>query len=350
MSAAAKPRPRPLVTGSLAYDFVMTFAGRFVDHIERGRRRGVSVAFESPTMRRHFGGCAGNIAYGLKMLGDEPRIVATVGEDFAPYRARLRELQIEDGGIKTVADSLTAQAYILTDNENSQLIFFHPGAMHFSHIQAAAGEGDYALAVVAPDGRQGMLRHARDLAARRIPFVFDPGQATPTFAGEELIECLNLAQIAIFNRHEFEMFSKATGVGVAQAASRLRALVVTDGEIGFDDLRARRRAQNRGRGFRPHGRSDRLRRRVSGGLVPRDFARLGLADGGAARRGRGRAERARRRLAGLRADDRFGARKIPRKVRRRPARRLILVAAKTAPSIRSRLRRARSRSKTKRRF
>ena len=232
MSAAAKPRPRPLVTGSLAYDFVMTFAGRFVDHIERGRRRGVSVAFESPTMRRHFGGCAGNIAYGLKMLGDEPRVVATVGEDFAPYRARLRELQIEDGGIKTVADSLTAQAYILTDNENSQLIFFHPGAMHFSHIQAAAGEGDYALAVVAPDGRQGMLRHARDLAARRIPFVFDPGQATPTFAGEELIECLNLAQIAIFNRHEFEMFSKATGVGVAQAASRLRALVVTDGETG----------------------------------------------------------------------------------------------------------------------
>lgn len=225
-------RPRPLIAGSLAYDFVMTFAGRFVDHIERGRRRGVSVAFESPTMRRHFGGCAGNIAYGLKMLGDDPRVVAAVGEDFAPYRDRLRALKIDDGGVKSVADSLTAQAYILTDSENSQLIFFHPGAMHFSHIQEAAGGGDFALAVVAPDGRQGMLRHARDLAARRIPIIFDPGQATPTFAAEELIECVQLAQIAVFNRHEFEMFSKATGIGIAQAAARLRALVVTDGEAG----------------------------------------------------------------------------------------------------------------------
>ena len=160
MSAAPKPRPRPLVTGSLAYDFVMTFAGRFVDHIERGRRRGVSVAFESPTMRRHFGGCAGNIAYGLKMLGDEPRVVATVGEDFAPYRARLRELQIEDGGIKTVADSLTAQAYILTDNENSQLIFF-PSRGDAFFAYPSRGRGGRLRA-----RRRRPRRSARDAAAR----------------------------------------------------------------------------------------------------------------------------------------------------------------------------------------
>ena len=210
---------RALVSGSLAFDFIMHFPGRFADHLDVGRRHGVSVAFTTPTMRRAFGGCAGNIAYGLKKLGDDPVMAATVGADFAPYRARLQSLDISAAGVREHADAFTAQAYIVTDNENSQITLFHPGAMNFAHeVDVAAlaeSEGGMKagdLAIISPNGREGMLAHAESLSARGFRVVWDVGQAVGLFNGGELRRMLECASFAIFNRHEFDMTAKAAEI------------------------------------------------------------------------------------------------------------------------------------------
>ena len=227
---------RALISGSLAFDFIMHFPGRFADHLDVGRRRGVSVAFTAPTMRRAFGGCAGNIAYGLKKLGDQPVVAATVGADFAPYRARLRALEISDAAVREYADAFTAQAYIVTDNENSQITLFHPGAMNFAHDidlgETLADSGECDIAVVSPNGREGMLAHAAALAERGARVVLDVGQAVGLFSGAELRKMLEFAAVAIFNSHEFALTAKAAGLDESRAAAMTEALVVTDGERG----------------------------------------------------------------------------------------------------------------------
>ena len=227
---------RALVSGSLAFDFIMHFPGRFADHLDVGRRRGVSVAFNTPTMRRAYGGCAGNIAYGLKQLGDQPVLAATVGADFAPYRARLRGLGISDAAALEFSDAFTAQAYIVTDNENSQITLFHPGAMNFAHkidigrVVAEAGECD--IAIVSPNGREGMLAHARALAERDARLALDVGQAVGLFSGAEIRQMLDFAGIAIFNSHEFAQAAKVADLDEGRAAAMVEALVITDGERG----------------------------------------------------------------------------------------------------------------------
>ena len=230
---------RALVSGSLAFDFIMHFPGRFADHLDVGRRHGVSVAFTTPTMRRAFGGCAGNIAYGLKKLGDDPVMAATVGADFAPYRARLQSLDISAAGVREHADAFTAQAYIVTDNENSQITLFHPGAMNFAHEVDVAALADSAggmkagdLAIISPNGREGMLAHAESLSARGFRVVWDVGQAVGLFNGGELRRMLECASFAIFNRHEFDMTAKAAEMDENEAAEMVEGLVITDGEGG----------------------------------------------------------------------------------------------------------------------
>ena len=236
---------RALVSGSLAFDFIMHFPGRFADHLDVGRRHGISVAFTTPTMRRAFGGCAGNIAYGLKKLGDDPLMAATAGADFAPYRARLTALGVSVAGVREYAESFTAQAYIVTDNENSQITLFHPGAMNFAHEVdiAALAESECAgdknkggnggeVAIISPNGREGMLAHAESLSARGFRVVWDVGQAVGLFDGAELRRMLECATYAIFNRHEFDLTAKAAGLDEASASALVEALVITDGERG----------------------------------------------------------------------------------------------------------------------
>jgi len=221
-----------LICGSLAYDTIMLFGGRFSEAILPEQLHKVNVAFLVPSLRREFGGCAGNIAYNLKLLGGDPRIMATIGQDGAPYLERLAGFGIATSHIRTIDDAYTAQAFITTDADNNQITAFHPGAMTLSHQNRVADAGAVKLAIVAPDGREGMLQHARDCAERNIPFVFDPGQGLPMFSGDELKQFIELATYVAVNAYEAELLIERTGLDLSQIAQRVSALVVTHGELG----------------------------------------------------------------------------------------------------------------------
>ncbi|MGB7481747.1 MAG: carbohydrate kinase family protein [Burkholderiaceae bacterium] len=223
-----------LICGSLAYDTIMLFHGRFAEAILPEQLHKVNVSFLVPSLRREFGGCAGNIGYNLKLLGGEPRIMATIGSDGAPYLERLRGLDIATDHIRTIDDAYTAQAFITTDADNNQITAFHPGAMTLSHQNRVADVGAVKLAIVAPDGRDGMLQHARDCAESGIPFMFDPGQGLPMFNGDELRALIELATYVAVNTYEAELLMERTGLGLAQIAQRVTALVVTHGERGAE--------------------------------------------------------------------------------------------------------------------
>jgi adenosine kinase len=184
-------------------------------------------------MRREFGGCAGNIAYSLKLLGGSPRILATVGDDAGPYRERLDKLGIDQRYTTTIPGTYTAQAFITTDTDDNQITAFHPGAMMQSHHNHARDAIDgVKLAIVSPDGRDGMLQHIQELHAAGVPFIFDPGQALPLFSGEDLLNCLELADYCTVNDYELRLVSERTGLNETQLASRLRGLIVTLGGEG----------------------------------------------------------------------------------------------------------------------
>ena len=221
-----------LVCGSIAYDNIMVFHDRFKNHILPDQIHILNVAFLVPEMRREFGGCAGNIAYNLKLLGDDPLIMATVGDDAAPYLERLDNLGLSRAHIRHVSGSFTAQAFITTDLDDNQITAFHPGAMSFSHQNDVTDARNVTLAIVAPDGREGMLRNASDLAAAEIPFIFDPGQGLPMFSGDELIHFLQQADYACFNDYEVKLTCERTGKTIEQLAEMLEALIVTRGGEG----------------------------------------------------------------------------------------------------------------------
>jgi adenosine kinase len=185
-------------------------------------------------MRREFGGCAGNIAYNLKLLDGDPLIMATVGQDGAPYLERLDALGISRRCVRTVESSYTAQAFITTDADNNQITAFHPGAMAMSHHNKVADAGQVKVAIVAPDGRDGMVEHAEDCAALGVPFIFDPGQGLPMFNGEELKRFIELATYVAVNDYEAELLTERTGMTLHDIAQRVSALVVTRGEQGAD--------------------------------------------------------------------------------------------------------------------
>jgi adenosine kinase len=223
-----------LICGSLAFDTIMSFHGRFSEALLADQLHKINVAFLVPALRREFGGCAGNIAYNLQLLEGEPLIMATVGQDGAPYLDRLKSLGITDRCIRTVADSYTAQAFITTDADNNQITAFHPGAMSLSHLNRVAEAGKPSIAIVAPDGRDGMLQHAKDCAEQNIPFIFDPGQGLPMFSGPELAHFVELATYVAVNDYEAELLTERTGLSLERLAERVSALIVTRGERGAE--------------------------------------------------------------------------------------------------------------------
>lgn len=222
-----------LICGSLAFDNIMVFPDRFKNHILPEQIHILNVAFLVPEMRREFGGCAGNIAYNLMLLGGEPEIMATVGDDATPYLSRLDQLGLSRKHVRSVPGSFTAQAFITTDLDDNQITAFHPGAMSFSHLNKVATAGA-RLGIVAPDGREGMMQHARDFAEAGVPFIFDPGQGMPMFSGDELLDFMRLADYACFNDYEAQLLCDRTGRSLVQLAQEVRALIVTRGGEGSE--------------------------------------------------------------------------------------------------------------------
>lgn len=224
-----------LISGSMAFDVIMNFEGYFKDHILAEKIHSINVAFLVPQMRREYGGCAGNIAYNLKLLGGKPLIMATVGSDFSPYYAmRLTGLRIPQVHIKQITDSFTAQAFITTDLSDNQITAFHPGAMVVSQKNHVSEAKNVSLGIVAPAGKEGMIQHAQELKALNIPFVFDPGQGLPMFNGEELSVFIDQATYITVNDYEGAMLQEKTGLSFETIASKVKALIVTRGGDGSD--------------------------------------------------------------------------------------------------------------------
>ena len=221
-----------LICGSMAYDTIMVFEDRFKNHILPDKVHMLNVSFLVPKMRREFGGCAGNIAYNLKLLGGEPVPMATVGQDFAPYRERFKALGIRLDQLRDVPDAFTAQAFITTDQDNNQITAFHPGAMLQSQLTHVGDVADIGIGIVAPDSREGMLQHAAEFAAAGIPFIFDPGQAIPLFSGEEFRAFIERADYVALNSYEASLLTERTGWSELQIASRVKAFIVTRGAEG----------------------------------------------------------------------------------------------------------------------
>ena len=221
-----------LLCASYAFDTIMVFQDRFRNHILPDQVHMLNVAFLVPEMRREFGGCAGNMAYNLRLLGEDAVPMATVGEDFAPYAQWLEECGIDATHIRVCEGFHTGQAFITTDLDDNQITAFHPGAMnasHRNHVDDAAG---ITIGIVGPDGRDGMLQHAREFADSGIPFIFDPGQGLPMFSGEELLDFIEQATWVAVNDYEREMLQHRTGLSLKALAERVEALVVTRGGEG----------------------------------------------------------------------------------------------------------------------
>jgi adenosine kinase len=221
-----------LICGSIAYDNIMVFPGRFRDHILPEQIHILNVAFLVPELRREFGGCAGNIAYNLKLLDSDPLVMGTVGDDSLLYFERLERLGIRLDCVRQVPGTLTAQAFITTDLDDNQITAFHPGAMNHSHENEITRELGVSLAIVAPDGKEGMEQHARALAELGIPFMFDPGQGLPMFSGEELLAFVERASYLAVNDYEGRMLEERTGRKLEDLASGLKALILTRGAEG----------------------------------------------------------------------------------------------------------------------
>lgn len=223
---------KTLICGSLAYDNIMVFPDRFKHHILPEKIHILNVSFLVPEMRREFGGCAGNIAYSLNLLGGDAVIMATVGEDFHPYAQRLASVNLTPQHIRTVAQTFTAQAFITTDLDDNQITAFHPGAMNFSHDNHVSEAQQIDLGIVSPDGRLGMLQHAEEFYEAGIPFIFDPGQGLPMFNGEELMHFIELADYVTVNDYEAQLIEERTGLATEKLAKIVKAYIVTLGAQG----------------------------------------------------------------------------------------------------------------------
>ena len=221
-----------LICGSLAFDTIMVFQDKFKNHILPDKIHALSVAFYVPEMRREFGGTAGNIAYNLQLLEGKPLMMATVGEDFSTYADWLNKNNLNTTYIKTIANSFTAQAFITTDIDDNQITAFHPGAMIESHQNSVNDATNISLAIIAPDGRDGMFQHAKECFDAGIPFLFDPGQGLPMFNGEELLHFIEMATYLAVNDYESQVIQDKTGLNLEQLASKVTALIVTLGGQG----------------------------------------------------------------------------------------------------------------------
>jgi len=223
-----------LICGSLAFDTIMDFEGRFAEQILPDQLHILNVSFLVPALRRDFGGCAGNIAYSLKVLGGTPLPMATLGTDAADYLQRLKNLGISTEYVRQVEGSYTAQAMIMTDRDNNQITAFHPGAMMQAHTIQVEKRADIKLAIISPDGRDAMIQHAEQLKAADIPFVFDPGQGLPMFDGTDLMRFIDQATWVTVNDYEGKMLSDRTGLSHADISRRVKGLIVTLGAEGCE--------------------------------------------------------------------------------------------------------------------
>jgi len=223
---------KTLICGSLAFDTIMVFPDKFKHHILPEKIHMLNVAFLVPEMRREFGGTAGNIAYNLQLLDGEPLIMATVGDDFGQYTDWLDSHKIDNTHIKAISGSYTAQAFITTDLDDNQITAFHPGAMNFSHLNSVKDTNGVSLAIIAPDGRDGMFQHAQECHEAGIPFMFDPGQGLPMFNGEELLHFISLADYLALNDYEAQLLQEKTGLSIDELATQVKAMIVTQGSKG----------------------------------------------------------------------------------------------------------------------
>ena len=221
-----------LICGSLAYDTIMVFPDQFKNHILPDKVHILNVSFLVPRMRREFGGCAGNIAYNLKLLGGDPLPMATVGQDFGPYRTHLEACGIRLDCVRVFEDQFTPQCFITTDLDNNQITAFHPGAMSNSHSNHVRDVSGVTFGIVAPDGRDGMLQNSKEFAELGIPFIFDPGQAMPLFNGEELRAFIEQADYVVVNDYESNLLQTRTGWDEKQIVSRVKAYITTLGPRG----------------------------------------------------------------------------------------------------------------------
>jgi len=239
---------KALICGSIAFDTIMVFEDRFRNHILPDKIHMLNVSFLVPQMRREYGGCAGNIAYNLRLLGDAGYPMATVGRDFGLYAEWMGTTGVPTDYVRVVETEHTAQGFVTTDLDDNQIWAFHPGAMQHSHLNRVADAGDVAIGIVAPDGRDGMVQHAAQFAAQRTPFIFDPGQGLPMFGGEELKTFIGQATWVAVNDYEWQVLQQKTGWTAAQVLERAQALIVTrgadgsvihtrDGEIGVPSAR-----------------------------------------------------------------------------------------------------------------
>jgi len=221
-----------LICGSLAYDTIMVFPGQFKQHILPDKVHILNVAFLVPEMRREFGGVAGNIAYNLRLLGENPFPMATVGDDFGPYRDHMDRLGISQRYVRHMEGEYTPQAFITTDMDDNQITAFHPGAMQFSYVNRVADTEGITVGIVAPDGKQAMIQHSQDFVKAGIPHIFDPGQGMTLFNREELRQFIKEAKYIVVNDYEFEMLKEKAGLSENEIAAQVEALVVTRGAEG----------------------------------------------------------------------------------------------------------------------
>jgi adenosine kinase len=224
--------PKALICGSVALDNIMVFGDRFKNHILPDKIHMLNVSFLVPQLRREFGGCAGNIAYGLHLLGDRGYPMATVGRDFGPYREWMSQTGVPTDYIKVIDSEHTAQAFITTDLDDNQITAFHPGAMQLSHQNRVGDAAAVTIGIVAPDGRDGMIQHAEQFAAAGIPFMFDPGQGLPMFGAEDLTRFVDQATWVAVNDYEWQMLEQKTGWSVRDVTARVQALIITRGANG----------------------------------------------------------------------------------------------------------------------
>ena len=221
-----------LICGSLAFDTVMVFDGRFKEHILPDRIHMLSVSFLVPQLRRNYGGVAGNIAYNLKLLGQDSVVLATVGDDFEPYARWMTQKGLSTQYVKVIPETYTAQAFITTDLDDNQITAFHPGAMQYAGTLSVPTDAGITLGLVGPDSREAMLQHAGQFHAAGIPFVFDPGQGLPMFDGADLLAFIEQAAWVIVNDYEGQLLQERTGLSPPESAAKCRAYVVTQGGQG----------------------------------------------------------------------------------------------------------------------
>lgn len=229
MTTASK---RALICGSVAFDTIMVFQDRFKQHILPDKIHMLNVSFLVPQLRREYGGCAGNIAYNLKLLGDVGLPMATVGRDFGLYADWMKQAGVPADHVKVIETEHTAQAFITTDLDDNQITAFHPGAMQQSHLNRVTDAKNIAIGIVAPDGRDGMIEHAAQFAAAGIPFIFDPGQGLPMFGGDDLRAFIQQATWVAVNEYEWQLVQEKTGLSAADIAGQVEALIVTRGSEG----------------------------------------------------------------------------------------------------------------------